>query len=142
MKFTPLPLHIISRWLFGLTLIAVTVLAFGPPEDQVITTGWDKTNHLLAFFTLLWLLDLSWPAPGLMIRKIVLLMTYGLLIEIVQAYISYRSSSVWDWLTDGLGLAVYLLLRPGMLSLQPIIRRLPFVVSELPAGEESSCRDC
>lgn len=36
-------------WAFGIVALAVLVLALMPTVPHMPTTGWDKTNHLLAF---------------------------------------------------------------------------------------------
>ena len=51
----------VSRVVFFCCLLAVTTLALVPQEHATVSTGWDKANHLLAFFVLLWSLDFSWP---------------------------------------------------------------------------------
>ena len=35
---------------------------------------------------------------------------FGFTIEAVQAYLPYRSFSMWDWLADVLGVGLYLIL--------------------------------
>ena len=42
-------------WAFGSVVLVVLVLALMPTVPHLPTTGWDKTNHLLAFAVLAWL---------------------------------------------------------------------------------------
>lgn len=65
-------------------------------------TGWDKTNHLLAFTVLAWLGCESFPqrTPSLLFG----LLAYGALIEILQSFTPYRIAEWHDLLADGLGL--------------------------------------
>ena len=66
----------------------------------------DKVMHLGAFFSLALLLDNAslrqfwqWKAP--------LLLSYGAMIEVLQAFVPWRSFSVADWVADALGIALY-----------------------------------
>lgn len=104
-----------SRSLFAITLIAVTVLALVPAESAIVTSGWDKANHLLAFFVLLALLDIAYPTLHLLYHKIFLLIGYGILLELLQAIIASRDASLLDIVADCVGLAAYTMIRPVLL---------------------------
>lgn len=41
------------RWALGTCMLLVLVLSLLPPSPQLPTTGWDKSNHVLAFAVLL-----------------------------------------------------------------------------------------
>ena len=43
------------RWAFAASVLAVLVLALVASPPQAMTTGWDKSNHLLAFGVMTWL---------------------------------------------------------------------------------------
>ena len=131
----------ISRYLFMLTLLIVTALAVWQTDDLVITTGWDKSNHVLAFFTLLLLADAGWPDSRLFPHKVGGLLCYGLLIEVWQSYLPMRSCSLWDLLADALGMGFYLLLRPPLQLLWLKVKILSFVDDERSAPGEGSCSD-
>lgn len=68
------------------------------------TTGWDKSNHVLAFAALAFLAHKAWPGriwlllPGLL--------AYGALIEILQSFTTDRYAEWSDLWADGLGLLV------------------------------------
>lgn len=96
------------RWLFLLCALAVLVLALLPPSIPEPTTGWDKTNHLLAFGVLATLGVRAW--PGRAWRLVAALIAYGGLIEILQSMTSYRDASWSDLLADTMGIAAGLLL--------------------------------
>ena len=113
---------IVSRWIFLLALLSVTVLAFMPTGQVAIGTGWDKANHLLAFVVLLGLLDNAYPAKPLWQRKVLPLLLYGVLIECVQAFLPHREFSLLDVLADGLGLLLYLIVRPLLIAKLPFIQ--------------------
>jgi VanZ family protein len=83
------------------------------PQGQAsITLGWDKLNHLFAFFVLLGLLDYAYPTLDLWRRKIVVLIFYAVAIELVQGVLPDREASLLDVLADIIGLAIFLMLRP------------------------------
>jgi len=96
------------RWLFWLCALAVLVLALLPPDEPMPTTGWDKSNHMLAFATLFLLGQrgfgrrTGWVLAGLL--------AYGVLIELLQALTTYRSSDWHDVVADSAGLAIGLVI--------------------------------
>lgn len=77
----------------------------------------DKVQHALAFCVLALLLDFSFPSHRFGFAKIATLLAYGLFIEVVQYFIPYRSFSLYDWLADGVGIALYLFMSPTFKSL-------------------------
>lgn len=104
------------RLLFFIALVIISYLALAPIDDSPVTTGWDKLNHLLAFAVLLMLLDLGHPRMAFWQFKVPALLFYACLIEFIQAFIPYREFSLLDIVADMLGLGVYLLVRPCLLS--------------------------
>ncbi len=97
------------RWLFWACLLAVLALSLLPLSPELPTTGWDKTNHLLAFAVLLLLGDRAY--PGKLGWMLVGLLAYGGLIEILQSFTSDRMAEWADLLADGLGMVVGVALR-------------------------------
>ena len=97
-------------WAFGSVALVVLVLALMPTVPHLPTTGWDKTNHLLAFAVLAWLGCHAYPQR--MVSVLSGLLVYGALIEILQSFTSYRFADWHDLLADGLGLVLgWLLMR-------------------------------
>lgn len=94
-----------SKWLFWIALIAISILAFMPGEDVSITTGWDKSNHALAFFTLAFFADYAWPRQD-RLRLVLALVGYGIFIEVVQYFVG-RDASALDVLGDSTGILIY-----------------------------------
>lgn len=92
------------RWLFSICALAVLVLSLLPPDMAQPTTGWDKTNHLLAFGTLAVLGLRAW--PGRIWQLALALTAYGAAIEVLQSLTPYRTSSWADLLVDVLGIAI------------------------------------
>ena len=95
------------RLFFTVCALAVLVLALLPPSIPEPTTGWDKTNHLLAFGVLAMLGVRAW--PGRVWHVVVGLVAYGGLIEVLQSMTSYRDASWHDLMADSLGIAVGML---------------------------------
>jgi VanZ family protein len=67
----------------------------------------DKILHFLAFGALAFLVDYAFPQSRFGFTKIILLILYGLAIEIIQSYLPYRSTSAADLLTDVFGIGTY-----------------------------------
>jgi hypothetical protein len=71
-----------------------------------------------AFTALAFAVDFSFPGRKYGAKKILSLLAYGVTIELVQHFLPYRDSELWDIVADGVGLLLY------GLSL-PLLRRLP-----------------
>jgi VanZ family protein len=92
---------------FAILVVAVTWLALTPHPPHQLSTGWDKSNHLLAFATLMLSGRLSWQRrPSLLALA---LLAYGGLIELAQTQVPGRDGEWPDLLADALGLALGLL---------------------------------
>lgn len=94
------------RILFYSVLVLGCLLAFSPANNGLHSLVNDKLLHGAGFCVLALLSSLAHPnvAPW---KLIVALSLFGLGIEIIQAYLPYRSFSVWDWLADIIGLLAY-----------------------------------
>lgn len=104
-------------WAFFAVALAVLVLALTPTASRTATTGWDKTNHLLAFVVLAWLGLKAYPRR--VAAALIGLFAYGGLIEILQIFIPNRSADWTDLVANGLGLLLGWLLSwllAGMLN--------------------------
>jgi VanZ family protein len=85
--------------IFALAITRSSVLDFGQLND--------KLDHLMAFFSLALLADLSWPAARFNALKILSLLGYGIVIEIAQYYVGYRHVSLLDIGANAAGLFAY-----------------------------------
>ena len=92
------------RWVFWACALAVLVLALMPIVPHMPSTGWDKSNHLLAFAALA-VLGL-WAYPGRMAVLLLGLLAYGGLIEVLQSFTPDRFAEWADLLADAVGLLV------------------------------------
>ena len=90
------------HWAFWACMSAVTVLALMPAMPHVPSTGWDKSNHLLAF-TVLAVLGLR-AYPTRTVAVLTGLLAFGGLIELLQSLTPDRMAEWADWLADSLGL--------------------------------------
>jgi VanZ family protein len=86
---------------FWAIAVAILWLAFAPASESTPGTGWDKTNHLIAF-ALLTICGLrAYPLHAAAMLGSVFL--YGGLIELLQSATLYRAGEWSDLLADGIG---------------------------------------
>ncbi len=96
------------KTIFFITAFAIFYLALVPSNEIFIDFGLgDKFNHFLAFFTLSLLLNRSSSSYQKRLRNVISLILFGILIEIVQYFVAYRSASVYDVLADILGIIAF-----------------------------------
>ena len=111
---------------FRLALLAalavVTLLATTQMNYPVVENMNDKANHILAFYVLGFLADFSFPRKNFGFTKVLPLLGFGLLIEVIQYFLPYRSFSLYDLVADTAGLAVYWASLPALKHL-PLLRR-------------------
>ena len=113
--------------LFRVVLVIVVLLVFHLATTEVqypaVSSVNDKVGHVLAFGLLSLLADFSFPVGRFGLAKILPLLGYGVLIEVVQYFLPYREASFFDVLADGVGVALYAMGIP-MLDRIPVVRRL------------------
>lgn len=101
-------------WLYRFALLAAVVavswLAFTSTSIRPAQIASDKFNHALAFFVLAFLIDNAFPRVRFLYVKVWPLIVYGVVIEIVQRFVS-RDPSWLDLVADGVGISLYWLLR-------------------------------
>lgn len=102
--------RVLWRLLLAALLIVITWLALVPAPPRTLTTGWDKSNHALAFaslaFTAVWAL---WQQPRHWPRLVLALVAYGIAIEIAQSFLPPREADWHDVVADSMGIALGLL---------------------------------
>lgn len=111
---------IVFRIILVLSLLLITYLVTTELKHPIMTSVNDKLGHILAFVILAFLLDFSFPTSGFDLAKIISLLAYGMLIEVIQYFLPHRMFSLLDILADGGGLIIYVLLIP-------ILRHVPFL---------------
>ena len=92
------------RLAFGICVMAVLVLALMPTDVPMPSTGWDKSNHLLAFSVMALLGRRAW--LGRTMALLAGLLAYGALIEVLQSFTPNRSADWRDLVADAVGLAL------------------------------------
>ena len=99
------------RVLLVLLMLAVCLLAFDPAPPESVDTGWDKSNHALAFGTLAAVAEMAfWPSRRRALKVSLGLLAFGAFIEVVQTQIPGRSGEWPDLVADATGIAAGLLL--------------------------------
>ena len=88
-------------------LIAITHLATTQLHYPLVANIPDKLGHILAFYVLALLADFSFPNNGFGLSKLFPLLGYGLVIEVIQYHLSYRTFSLLDVTADAIGLVLY-----------------------------------
>ena len=102
------------RCLLYLSLLVILGLACMDPGELVIFSVSDKLLHGFAFLVLSALLDCSYPGIVFSSIKIMLLLAYGLFIEIVQYQLPWREASALDMVANSVGIVIwYFFQQPG-----------------------------
>ena len=103
----------IYRLVFLLLVLFISYGAVTPVEGGASLPYIDKLLHFIAFLILTFFMDLSIKKPLLLSKAaLILLILYAFLIELVQYFLSYRSAEVFDFISDLLGILVYLYFAP------------------------------
>lgn len=98
---------IVFRISLAAAVSGILILAITPLQYPVISGINDKLNHIVAFFVLSLLADLSFPEKNFFPAIFLPLMGYGLTIEIIQHVLPYRMFSLFDVAADTLGIGLY-----------------------------------
>ena len=88
---------------FYICIIAIEYIATTTLEIKPIQNSWDKANHFIAFFTLYVTLSLGYPKLEV-VKKVLILLTFGMQIECVQYFLPNREFSLLDVVADGVGI--------------------------------------
>lgn len=122
------------RWrvAFWAALGLATWAALRPIMAEEWFAGQDKVQHLLAYSGLYGLGRLAFPRHGWRLSGA--LLTYGVIIELLQSLTPHRFMSTADVVANGAGLAV------GALVVACVQRRWPALWTAIVAGGEPACR--
>jgi VanZ family protein len=112
---------VILRITLASSLLGIIALATAELTHPLLTSVNDKVGHIVAFLYLAFLLDFSFPDSHFDKLKVILLLAYGLLIEVIQYFLPYRTFSFLDLVADGVGVTLYFLLIP-ILKYIPLVR--------------------
>ncbi len=93
---------------FTFTLIVIFIFAVIPSDHiELIYPYGDKIKHLLAFFTLSFLLNRASSDMAQRFRNMSALLLFGIFIEFVQYYLPARSTSIEDIFADVAGILLF-----------------------------------
>lgn len=92
-----------------ISLISILFLATTTKEIETIKHTWDKLNHILAFITLYMILSFAYKNLNTNL-KFILLLFFGIFIEIVQYFIPSRDFSFYDIVAYFIGVFIGYLL--------------------------------
>lgn len=106
------------RTVLIVSVAGIMFLATTSQPYPIPSAGNDKINHILAFIELTVVSRLAWPNLRPIFLALILL-GYGLSIELIQDQLSYRYFSLADLLADGIGIAIGFLPWPGIRSRKP-----------------------
>ena len=106
----------IYRSIFFFLIIFVSFSSFSfPPETSISLPYFDKFLHFTTFLVLSIFLDLSSLKPLHQNKLyILLLISYALLIEVVQYFLTYRDAEFLDFVFDLVGILVYVKFAPKL----------------------------
>ena len=105
------------RIIFFISIIVIEFLATTTTVHiEIIENIWDKANHFIAFFTLYILISFGFLKFSV-IKKVILLLSFGIQIEVVQHFIEGRFFSTLDVLADLIGLCI------GVVTMQILIKK-------------------
>ncbi len=105
---------------FLVILCVISYLAFTPSPVVIIETFGDKACHFAAFFVLSLFLDFSYPKQAIY-YKIMFMVFYGGLIELIQQGLGYRAFEWLDLVADAFGVFFYACLAPFLLRYRRIL---------------------
>jgi VanZ family protein len=87
---------------FWVCALAVLAIALGPVPAEEPLTGWDKSNHVLAFLVLTLLGYVAWPRH--LQRLLWALAAYGVAIEVLQMFVPDHHAHLLDVVGDAVGI--------------------------------------
>lgn len=111
-------LRALCRFALVVSLVAITWLALTPSPPESATLGWDKANHVAAFFVLGCLAFCSMTNQEW--QGVLGLIVYGLMLELLQWSGGSRFFEWYDLAANLFGLILCLLCQPVLLRLPPI----------------------
>jgi VanZ family protein len=97
---------VVFFWAIMLSATVVSVIPIKTPEGYSVN---DKLLHAAGIAFLCMATDITYRMHYA--RTASLMFSYGAMIEIIQYFIPYRSFSLYDMLANGVGIAIYWVLR-------------------------------
>ena len=94
---------------FWTALAAIMFLAVTPQGARLARGTSDKVNHAIAFFILAFLGDHAFEKPFIVMA--LSLVGFGMMIELVQFTLPYRSFSLYDMLANIFGIVLFAVIK-------------------------------
>ncbi len=94
--------------LFYISLMGAFILSVLPSSPPGLEKVWDKANHALAFIVIAYLGFVAYRDS--LVRLSLLVMLFGISIEVVQSFVPWREFSFLDMLADFIGILLGLIL--------------------------------
>lgn len=91
---------------FIIIAVAIAILSLLPPKSALNLGSKDKISHFIAYFTLSINAFLAWRISIKSIWLILVLISYGLLLEFLQGFVPGRDSSWMDALANSAGVLI------------------------------------
>lgn len=98
-----------AKLLFWLTFIATLAASLLPGSGVEIVLGLDKLMHFAAFFVLTTSLGLGYRPQKPYISMVLMLVVFGVSIELIQQFIPNRVFSLYDFAADIAGVVIGML---------------------------------
>ena len=98
---------------FFICIVAIEYLATTSLEIKPLENTWDKANHFMAFMTLYVTLSLGYPKLEV-VKKVLILLVFGIQIECVQYFLPNREFSLLDVVADGVGIIMGMIVAKGL----------------------------
>ena len=95
----------VFKVLFFVCFVAIEILSLIPTSPKIVENTWDKLNHLVAFGTLFITLSLGFPKLKTK-QAFIILLLYGIQIEIAQIFCENRYFSLLDIVADIVGIVL------------------------------------
>jgi glycopeptide antibiotics resistance protein len=109
-----------------LLVLAIGVILWLALHPSPPISGWqlDKFNHLAAFFVLTLLADYAFPSAAVTAVKLLPLLSFGVLIEVLQYWVGYRYFEWLDVMAGAAGIVLFWLLRGALRrTFDPLIQK-------------------
>ena len=103
--------------MFYICIVAIEYLATNTLEIKPIQNSWDKANHFIAFFTLYVTLSFAYPKLEI-VKKVLILLAFGIQIECVQYFLPNREFSLLDVVADGIGIFMGMVVVKGLTNIR------------------------
>ncbi len=98
-------------------------LSANPPRAAGLF-DFDKLNHLAAFFVLALLTEYAFPSTTVSALKLLPLLGFGLLIEVLQYWVGYRYFEWLDVAADAAGIVLFWVIRGTLRrTFDPLIQK-------------------